>query len=244
MSLKRMFTKLAIAFVAAKGVEAFKKGGGMKGLQDRMKQQGGGAGGGIEGMLGRIGGAGGASSGGLGNILGSLGMAGATGGREAGAAGQISPQSGVGDVMGQLAGAGAGSSAEVEGLLSRTRRKTGGVDDEREAGLAIRAMIQAARADGEIDADEQSALMEILGESDPSDQRFVDEALAEPVDAAALAAEVPEGAELEVYSAALMAIDPDNRDEAEYLHALASGLNLSQERVNEIHRAMGKATLY
>lgn len=243
MSLKRTFTKLAIAFVAAKGVQAFQKAGGLQGVKEKLAQQNK-AGGGLEGMLGRIGGAGGASSGGLGNILSSLGMEGTTGGREGSVGGgQVSEASGVGDVIGSVAGM-TGDRAAAEGLLARTRAEGAAPDTEREAGLAIRAMIQAARADGDIDAQEQKALMEILGESDAGDQRFIDEALSEPVDPAALARDVPQGAELEVYSAALMAIDPDNRQEAEFLHALAQGLSLDQDRVNKIHSAMGKQKLY
>ena len=61
MSLKRMFTKMAIAFVAAKGVEAYRKNGGFKGIQSKMKSQGGG----LDGLLGGLGVGGAASTGGL-----------------------------------------------------------------------------------------------------------------------------------------------------------------------------------
>lgn len=239
MSLKRMFTKLAIAYVAAKGVEHYRKAGGMQGIRDQLQKSG--AGGGIDGMLGRIGGDKASSAGGLGNILGSLGIGGATGATEQGVRGQISEAAGVGEVIGDLAGV-SGDRAQTEGLLARTR--AGEVDDEQEAGLAIRAMIQAARADGGIDADERAALMEVLGDADPEDQRFVDQAMEEDVDAAALARDVPNGAELEVYSAAVLAIEPDNRAEAEYLHALAQGMGLAEDRVNAIHDALGKPRLY
>jgi hypothetical protein len=48
MSLKKMAVKMAIAFAAAKGYEAFRKQGGMKGLQGKLGQmQGGQASGGL-----------------------------------------------------------------------------------------------------------------------------------------------------------------------------------------------------
>jgi uncharacterized membrane protein YebE (DUF533 family) len=239
MSLKRMMTRMAIAFIAAKGVQTFRRAGGFQGIRDKLAQS---RQNDVGGMQGRIGGTKASSAGGLGNLLGSLGIGGATGATEDGARGQISENAGVGEIIGDLAGV-SGDREKTTGLLARTRADDR-LDDEREAGLVIRAMIQAARADGGIDPDERSALMEILADADPSDQRFIDQAMEEDVDATALAQDVPEGAELEVYSAALMAIEPDNRAEAEYLHALASGLGLSEARVNEIHDAMGMDRLY
>lgn len=241
MSLQRMFTKLAIAFVAAKGVEQFRRAGGMKGVRDMLARNEK-AGGAIEGMLGRVGGARASSAGGLGNILDSLGIGGATGATEHGVRGQISDTSGVGEVVGGLAGV-SGDRERAEGLLAQTRAADA-ADDDRTAGLAIRAMIQAARADGGIDADERTALMEVLGDADASDQRFVDQAMEEEVDAEALAREVPRDKAVEVYSAALLAIEPDNRAEAEYLHALARGLGLDVDRTNALHDALGKPRLY
>ena len=239
MSLKRMMTKMAVAMIAAKGAQAFQQAGGLQGIRDKLNQQGRGSD--VGGMQGRLGGTRASSAGGLGNLLDSLGIGGATGGHEQGMRGQISDSAGVGEILGGLAGM-SGDRERATGLLARTRADA--VDDEREAGLAIRAMIQAARADGGIDAEERQALMEILDDADPSDQRFIDQAMEEDVDAAALARDVPKGAELEVYSAALMAITPDNRAEAEFLDALAKGLGLGEARVNEVHDAMGKERLY
>ena len=240
MSLKRMMTKVAVAMIAAKGAQAFQQAGGFQGIRDKLNQQGRGTD--VGGMQGRVGGNRASSAGGLGNLLDSLGIGGPTGAREQGVRGQISDSAGVGEILGGLAGV-SGDRERASGLLARTRGAEA-AEEERTAGLAIRAMIQAARADGGIDAEERQALMEVLDETDPSDQRFVDQAMAEDVDAAALARDVPAGAELEVYSAALMAITPDNRAEAEYLHALAEGLKLDRARVNEIHDAMGKERLY
>lgn len=239
MSLKRMMTRMAIAFIAAKGVQAYRKAGGFQGIRDKLAQ---GRQNDAGGMQGRIGGRKASSTGGLGNLLGSLGIGGAKGATEDSVRGQISESAGVGEIIGDLAGV-SGDREKTTGLLARTRAEDR-LDDEREAGLVIRAMVQAARADGGIDPDERSALMEILSDADESDQRFIDQAMEEDVDAAALARDVPEGAELEVYSAALMAIEPDNRAEAEYLHALARGLGLDEDRTNALHDALGKPRLY
>ena len=47
--------------------------------------------------------------------------------------------------------------------------------------------------------------------------------MAAPVDAAALAREVPQGYGPQVYLMSLMAIEFDNRKEAEYLHRAGAG---------------------
>ena len=229
MSLQRMFTKIAIAFVVRQGVKTVRGQGGLRGIQKKLRSQGGT--GGLDGMMGQ-------GTGALGGVLGTFGMA--RSGRPSDALDPPKPRGSVSGVVQDVAQS--GGHTAPEGLLNRTRR--GDEVEESVAGLAIRAMIQAARADGEIDQDEHAALTEILGDGDPSDQHFVDQAVNEPVDAAALAREVPPGAEPEVYSAALMAIDPDNRDEAEFLHSLATGLGLPESDVNEIHRGLGKALLY
>jgi uncharacterized membrane protein YebE (DUF533 family) len=65
-----------------------------------------------------------------------------------------------------------------------------------------------------------------------------------PVDAAALAREVPEGYGPQIYLMSLMAIEFDNRKEAEYLHALAENLGLDKATVNGIHDKVGVINLY
>mgnify|MGYP002653121583 CR=1 FL=1 len=56
--------------------------------------------------------------------------------------------------------------------------------------------------------------------------------------------EVPEGAGAQVYLMSLMAIDFDNRKEAEYLHTLATSLGLDKQTVNSIHEQVGAINLY
>ncbi|EKE45284.1 hypothetical protein OCGS_0374 [Oceaniovalibus guishaninsula JLT2003] len=251
MSLKKMAVKMALAFAAAKGVQAFRDAGGMEGVKRKLAegQRGGGAGGGLGGMIGRIGGSGGSSAGGLGNLLGSLGIAGPTGASEAGMTGNVQGQGAgsLGGLLGGLAGAagGATGASRMRGLLDTTRETPVDTpEEENTAGLMIRAMIQAARADGEIDPKEREALMAVIGDSDPDETAFVEQQMAAPVDAEALARDVPKGHEVEVYTASVLAIEPDNRAEAEYLHALAEGLSLDKATVNAIHEAHNKPPLY
>lgn len=108
----------------------------------------------------------------------------------------------------------------------------------------IRAMIQAARADGEIDEQERATLMEVIGDSDSHEIAFVQKQMADPVNPESLARDTPKGHEVEVYTASVVAIEPDNRAEAEHLDRLAKALKLDQLTVNEIHQAQGKPPLY
>ncbi len=242
MSLKNMMMKMALAFVAAKGVQAYRSGGGMDGMKRKMDQQQR-TGGGLGGLLGGLtGGTAGGAGGGLGGLMESLGLGGQGHGNQSGAR---HGNTAFGGMLGGLAGAagGAGSQSRMEGLLDTTRPDPK-VDDERAAGLMIRAMVQAAKADGEVDAEERRVIAEALDPENAQDAAFVQSTLEAPVDADGLAADVPEGLELEVYTAAVMAIEPDNRAEAEYLDKLARGLRLDQSTVNEVHASMGKPPLY
>ncbi len=111
---------------------------------------------------------------------------------------------------------------------------------EENARLMIRAMIQAAKSDGEIDADERTKILDHLNDASDEEIDFVQSALDADVDPAALATEVGESAKAQVYSAALMAISVDTDAEKQYLTNLAQALQLSPEKVAQIHNSMGK----
>lgn len=68
--------------------------------------------------------------------------------------------------------------------------------------------------------------------------------MATPVDAKALAREVPQGLEAQVYLMSLLAIDLDSQAEAEYLNDLAKALGVDQNTVNKIHEEAGVTPLY
>jgi uncharacterized membrane protein YebE (DUF533 family) len=106
----------------------------------------------------------------------------------------------------------------------------------------IRAMIAAAKADGEIDATESRRLfgeMERM-ELDPEERAFLLQELSRPVDLDGIvaAAATPELA-AEIYTASLMAIDVSNQAESAYLQLLASRLGLEEGLVVELQRAVG-----
>lgn len=112
------------------------------------------------------------------------------------------------------------------------------------AGLLLRALIQAAKADGRIDPAEKKQLRERLGDLDRDEVEFVNMELAKPVDVGALARDVPRGAESQVYMMSVMGIDLDTRQEARYLQELAQALGLDAPTVNAIHDRLGEPRVF
>lgn len=112
------------------------------------------------------------------------------------------------------------------------------------AGVLLRALIQAAKADGYIDAGEKAVLNEHLGDLDESDLEFVKTELAKPVDVDGLVRSVPAGSEGQVYMMSVMAIELDTKEEAKYLQQLAQALGLSPEMANQIHDRMGEPRIF
>ncbi|CAM3375339.1 DUF533 domain-containing protein [Paracoccus aminovorans] len=207
--------------------------GGLGGILDQLTGGRGSSGSSSGGVLG------GAAGGGLGGVLGDLlGQRGAAqagapaGGGLAHKDAQAQNDSSFGDLFN-------------EALTTGDEPQTAPTPEQNAlAGLMLKAMIQAAKSDGQIDEAEKAKLMDQFGELDDDERAFIREQMAAPVDAAALAAEVPEGAGPQVYLMSLMAIEFDNRKEAEYLHALAQGLGLDKQTVNGIHEKVGVINLY
>ena len=107
----------------------------------------------------------------------------------------------------------------------------------------VRAMISAAKADGQIDADEKDRIFKRL-EAMPlsaEEKAFVFDELSSPLDLDAVVAraDTPEHA-TEVYAASLVAMVSDTPSERAYLEALAHKLKLDPGLVAEIHRAAGQ----
>lgn len=200
--------------------------GGLNDILGQLTQQGGGAGG-LGGLLGQLtGGQAGGQTGGLGGLLG--GLMGAAGGAAAGGA----AQGGFGDLLNSAIR----NQGEPEVAPS--------AEQEVAAGLMLRAMIQAAKSDGKIDAAEEQKLLGRLGDVSPEEQAFVQAELQKPVDVNALVAETPKGLEGQVYAMSVMGIDLDSQAEAQYLHQLAQGLGLDGNAVNDIHAQLGVPALY
>lgn len=108
--------------------------------------------------------------------------------------------------------------------------------------LVLRAMISAAKADGQVD---QAEMEQIVGKASADgvtddEKAFVMAELRAPVDIAALAAEVRSPAQAaEVYAASLLAIAVDTEAEKTYLRDLAAALRLQPAAVSELHRMTG-----
>ncbi len=270
MGMMDTLAKMAIQMAVEKGVSSVLKGGqsggvlgqgagssGQGGLGDILGQVLGGAAGGasqagsaggLGGLLEQLGGAVGGqsgSSGGLGDLLGQL------------AGGQTRGGGQLGDLFGEFLGSAAPSAADAgdnAGSFSDIFNKALAGEDvsqlqatreqEAAAALMLKAMIQAAKSDGNIDEGEQQKLLENLGEVSAEERAFVSKEMAAAIDVDGLVNEVPRGMEQQVYLMSLMTIDLDNNKEAQYLHQLATGLELEQPVVNAIHEQLGVPKLY
>jgi uncharacterized membrane protein YebE (DUF533 family) len=121
------------------------------------------------------------------------------------------------------------------------------VDEENElennAELVLRAMINAAKADGQIDAQEIRRIVGKLNElgADREDQEFVMAQMQGPPETEALTATVRSQRELaaQMYAASLMAIEVDTPAERAYLQQLAADLGLGSQVVGEIEGMVG-----
>ena len=105
-------------------------------------------------------------------------------------------------------------------------------------------MIQAAKSDGKFDDAEQAKLLQNLGDVSAEERDFVNREMRAPVDVSTLAREVPRGLEQQVYAMSLLAIDLDNRNEAQYLHDLATEFRMGRDEVNAIHAKLGVRSIY
>jgi uncharacterized membrane protein YebE (DUF533 family) len=220
--------------------------------QSRFQRVAGGShgGGSPAGMLGSLlGGAGsqqgpggGSGFGGLGSLLGGGGRGGAFSGGAMG-------------LLGALAGApmqhfGSPRAAAQPGMAEDPAPYGGddaASDEQGRAMLMIRAMITAAKADGEIDPQERQKIMGRLEEAgaDFEAQAFVRDEMARPVDLQAIVSAVgsPQVA-IEAYAASLFAIDVDTEAEAAYMRQLAQGLGLDPTLVRELHDSLEAPQLH
>ncbi len=183
------------------------------------------------------------------------------GGSGAGASG-----SGLGGLLGGVLGSGGSSGGGLLGGLAEAALKQFGQNQagspapasseqcmpegmnqqqaNEEATLLIRAMINAAKADGRVDREETENVLQRLGDITQDEIDFVRQELAQPLDVEGFIRSVPRGMEQQVYAMSLLAIDLDTNPEAKYLHQLAQGLRMSQQVCNQIHQQLGAPQLY
>ena len=108
----------------------------------------------------------------------------------------------------------------------------------------VRAMIQAGLSDGRLDEAEQQAILQKVGKVGKQEADWIRAEIAKGSDVNAFIHSVPRGIEEEVYAVALMAINLDNRTEAQFLDALARGLRVTNDQSNAIHDRLGVTRLY
>ncbi len=105
--------------------------------------------------------------------------------------------------------------------------------------VLIRAMIYAGKADGRIDAKEQQAILERIGNTNESTIQFLRQEFNNTTSVRDFAWSVPLGMEAAVYAASFSTIDVDTKEEIEYLRELAHGLRLQPKLCNQIHQQYG-----
>ncbi|MEM9425402.1 MAG: DUF533 domain-containing protein [Pseudomonadota bacterium] len=229
MSFVRTLATLAVGFAAAKGHDKFKDMGGMAGVKDAMRDNP---------QLNQM-------SDQAFDMMEKMGLPTDQlksmrdqfmgGGDSFGGA-----QDGMMGLMSALGGGMAGGAEQTSALIDSLTGTTTATDAmEENAKLMIRAMIQAAKADGEIDAEERAKIMEHLGDAGPEERAFIEAELGAPVDPMALANDTSQQMAAQVYATALMTIRVDSLKEAEYINKLAEGLGLSDETRARVHAAMG-----
>jgi len=269
MSLVGTLGKVALGIAVARGVGKVMGGqgaGGLGGLLGGASGQSGGLGGLLGGLKNAAGGAQqGGSAGGLGGLLGGSASGGSAGGlagllgggASGGAAGGLggllggAQSGGLGGLLESLGGAGGGAAAGglgglLNGALSGEQPAQAPTQAQEEtAKILIRAMVNAAKSDGQIDETEQQKIVSNLGEEVSEEERnFVLSEMQSPLDLAGFINEVPRGAEQQVYLMSLMAIDLDSQAEAQYLDKLREGFGMTQEASNAIHAQVGVPPLY
>ena len=176
----------------------------------------------------------------VGALAGSFGGA-ALGGALGGRTGRL-----VGSVVGSMVGSrGSSKAGGIGDALGGLKDKLDGDDEaeqvelpEEEAIILIRAMANAAKADGEVDSAEIDEIINRAGDLD-DEAAFVRAELAAPLDLDAFIESVPGGMEAQVYTMSLLPIEVDTAAEANYLADLRIGLGMSDEQVAEIHEALG-----
>jgi uncharacterized membrane protein YebE (DUF533 family) len=108
--------------------------------------------------------------------------------------------------------------------------------------LILKAMINAAKADGQIDETETQNILGKLQDADTDSEglSFVLSEMRQPLDLDGLVRQVPNTqVAAEVYAASLLAIEVDTQAERDYLQRLADGLGLDGGVVQRLHTTLG-----
>ena len=246
MSFMRTLATVAVGFAAAKGVQKYTQMGGMAGMQDMMKntQGPGGMTDQLAQMADKMGIPGGSKA--VKDLMASFNMPGGASMAGMGGLGGMgdAAAAGFGGLLSAIKGAATAGGQQMDEMMDGLFKNTPvSLAAENNAKLMIRAMIQAAKADGEIDKEEQKTIMEALKGAPKEEIDFVKAELAKPVDVMSLAQDAGEATKAQVYATSLMAIRVDNPNEIAYLRQLATALGMDDAARDKVHASMGVAPL-
>jgi uncharacterized membrane protein YebE (DUF533 family) len=183
----------------------------------------------------QVGGLSGAQLGGIGAVAGAL-LGGGLGGAARGGAMAVLGTLALGALKRAQGQGDAAAPAEPE---AQEIRELTAPDSER---TVLKAMINAAKADGHIDQAEMQKIIGKISTDDvtPEEKQFVLDQMNTPIDVQGLAAEARSPAQAaQVYAASLLAIDVDSDQERAYLHSLAQALRLDSATVAQLHQMTG-----
>jgi len=238
-------------------------GGSRDALESLAGMLGGSSGGGLGGALSSmLGGGAGGLGGLLGNVLGDAGRA--VGGNQNLALGGLGALAGslLGGGGKSLGGALGGGLMALLGAMAFQALKSSGTQKpqvplglmepqteaqrkelERHSELILKAMINAAKADGRIDETEIHRIVGKLQEFgvDPESQQYVMTEMQKPMETEKLLAAARGQAELaaQIYGASLLAIEVDTPAEKKYLEQLAAGMGLDPAVTQRIQALVG-----
>ena len=135
----------------------------------------------------------------------------------------------------------AGYDSSGSGSLS-SRYDKSPVDADRQnehALILVRAMVNAAKSDGQISQTEQQGILNQLESASSETIQFLREEFSRPLDVREFTWSVPLGMEQQVYALSLVAIDLDSNPEARYLSESAHGLRIPPHICDQIHQRLG-----
>ncbi len=216
MSFVRTLAALAAGVAATKGLERFRQGGGMAGLQKSLQDNP---------MI--------ANNPQLKEMLDRFSTGGATtSGEHTG--------NGLMALMSALGGAAATGATQATSMLDALTGGTAATDRmEDQARLMIRAMIMAAKADGEISAEQRKQIEAHLDDATPEERAFVKAEMEGPIDVVDLARETEANLRSQVYSSAAAMCRGQSDIEAQFLSGLGGALMLDLDERKQLHASLG-----
>ena len=138
---------------------------------------------------------------------------------------------------------GGSSSSSSSGASTQTYTPPTPKQQASDAEIILLAMIDAAKADGQVDADEFNKIMNSLKSSGVGQDgvNYVLQKLQGPMETAKIVNAVKGRPDLaaQVYSASLMAIEVDTDAERNYLSKLASAMGLNSQVIQNIEQLTG-----